>query len=1803
MTIVNITTPNLGLPLPNPANRMIDDISRIISAFTILDTDIITYAPLISPHFSGLPTVPTLALGDNSASIASTAFVAAAAAAHLISPIFSGTPTVPTLPLGDVSKGIANTLFVTAAIAAIPSANLTSYATKNFVTSAIAAIPLSDLTNYATKNFVASAIAAIPIQTPVNLTGYAPLASPSFTGTVNGITSDMVGLGNVDNISDINKPVSTKQAIADAKILTSAEAYADSILTSLWNDRGTFDASVNTYPTTNGSGTSGAILKGDMWTISVSAILGPLIGDLVGGTVRALVSDPQQVDANWAVVNSGMGYVAADIANPLSQFASTTSLQLESIIPDATGNEFLVFSNNPTLTNPILNSPTLSKAVLGTPVSGDLSNCSGTALNLTVGSVKTIPNLTGDVTSVGNVTTLNKSLILGMKLTNFVSTSGTIDSTDSILSALEKVQGNTSGFAPLMSPSFEGNPLTVTPDGTIVDQIVNVDYINQNVVGFAPIDSPIFTGIPSTTTPDGSNPNQIANVAYITQQLLTIPSGSGSGGSTGGTGVDDDTALTRLASSLKTVAFSGSYADLLFKPFIPTKTSDFKTTNDFKFQTLQNLTDAIKAERATASQFETSLQSQITALSSQSLSAVAFTGDYGSLINVPQFVGLFTNDAGYQTAPQTTDLINAALGAIGVTALTTKMDNEIAARIAGDSTITANLNSEISRAKGVEGDMSAKILAVSTGIQTTFTGFQTQITQDISSLNSSNASSFAGFQSTINSFQTQLNNNNTALGTESTRALKVETDIAASVLAEQKRASGVEGTIAASVTTEQSRAMAAESSLLIGLNALGGSIGNPLDPLAFSGDWADIHHKPSATNRDVYSAIAFSGNYADLLGKPLLINDSLVSSLNTISVVPTVVITGQYEDLIGIPPNLTNLDTVDAAILIESTRAKFAESTLDLKIKTTLQAVGISLVGASGLYSDLSGLPSISNLIGFNKVAFTGQYSDLTGAFSGKYSDLTGAPIYITDPIATTLNALGVGGILNSAIAIALNKNPTLLDPTIITTLNSNLGSTIGGVSAVGLHGKYSDLTNQPSITNLSGFNKIAFTGNYSDINPDTMPTPLNPTIVSNLNANPTLLNSSIITTLNNNLLNGGVSPVGLSGQYSDLKGNPTAINPGTNFKKVAFTGSYSDLDQSTVPIAIHSDVITALNDNGAVFLNSSIVKLLNLNYVNGVNTIATVGLTGNYSDLTGIPDLSKIDNNIANFISSTQVATDIAVETTRAEAAEKILSDTILSLGGSPKAVSLAPVATLGTYASLSNKPSSTLPSGFNPVAFSGKYSDLTGMSTVDLSLFDNSKSNFITLDPVNVVSSGLQLEIDRATSEETSIYALIASTVADQGLSLIAYNATCTYLNIPDAPTKLSYFIQDMDYQNSTDVDKAILAETNLRKAAITTLSDDCIPNTKFGTPSGVATLDSHGTILISQLPSSVIGDVQYQGIWDANLNNPFLSSGLGNKGQYYKVSVAGHTNVDGITQWNVNDNIIFDGSTWDKIGGSAQSVTSVNARIGDVILTPADVGLGNIDNTSDKYKLETTLTAIAFTFAPLLSPIFLGTPAAPTPTALDNSTTIATTAFVQTVATNIATSSANAAIAGLAKIASPNFTGTPTAPTPTALDNSTNIATTAFVKSANAAIIAATNIAITDDTNSNVTNYLHFGSATTGSLTTVLTSSTELTYNPSTGTLSAINFSSLSDKTLKSNVQDITNSSETLKQIKPVEFTWNKSGKKSYGVIAQELEQILPELVSTNDEGIKSVEYSALIGFLIASNKELLERIEILETKVKG
>ena len=139
---------------------------------------------------------------------------------------------------------------------------------------------------------------------------------------------------------------------------------------------------------------------------------------------------------------------------------------------------------------------------------------------------------------------------------------------------------------------------------------------------------------------------------------------------------------------------------------------------------------------------------------------------------------------------------------------------------------------------------------------------------------------------------------------------------------------------------------------------------------------------------------------------------------------------------------------------------------------------------------------------------------------------------------------------------------------------------------------------------------------------------------------------------------------------------------------------------------------------------------------------------------------------------------------------------------------------------------------------------------------------------------------------------------------------------------------------------------------------------------------------------------------------------------------------------------------------------------------------------------------------------------------------------------------------------------------------------------------------NVAINNDTISNITVYPMMSSETTGNLNTATISTTKIYFNPSTGILSVTDLNSLSDLAFKTNVEPVSRSLEILQELNPVKFTWVDNKKTSYGVIAQELETILPELVHTTN-GIKSVSYQPLIAFLISAVQQLQRQINELRS----
>ncbi len=118
----------------------------------------------------------------------------------------------------------------------------------------------------------------------------------------------------------------TLAANSDTKVATqkAVKTYADGIVVGLLDDRGSYDASVNTWPAAGGSGTAGAILKGDLWYISVQGTLGGVLA-VVGSSIRALADTPGQTASNWDILNVGLGYTPENSANKVTSVSGAST--------------------------------------------------------------------------------------------------------------------------------------------------------------------------------------------------------------------------------------------------------------------------------------------------------------------------------------------------------------------------------------------------------------------------------------------------------------------------------------------------------------------------------------------------------------------------------------------------------------------------------------------------------------------------------------------------------------------------------------------------------------------------------------------------------------------------------------------------------------------------------------------------------------------------------------------------------------------------------------------------------------------------------------------------------------------------------------------------------------------------------------------------------------------------------------------------------------------------------------------------------------------------------------------------------------------------------------------------------------------------------------------------------------------------------------------------------------------------------------------------------------------------------------
>lgn len=156
---------------------------------------------------------------------------------------------------------------------------------------------------------------------------------------------------------------------------------------------------------------------------------------------------------------------------------------------------------------------------------------------------------------------------------------------------------------------------------------------------------------------------------------------------------------------------------------------------------------------------------------------------------------------------------------------------------------------------------------------------------------------------------------------------------------------------------------------------------------------------------------------------------------------------------------------------------------------------------------------------------------------------------------------------------------------------------------------------------------------------------------------------------------------------------------------------------------------------------------------------------------------------------------------------------------------------------------------------------------------------------------------------------------------------------------------------------------------------------------------------------------------------------------------------------------------------------------------------------------------------------------------------------------------------------------------------------------------------NLPVSNQTADTDTYYPLMNTATSGDITDLSVSSSKLSFQPSSGTLTVNDLSTTnitatgnleagtitetSSRVLKTNIKPITGAINQISSLEGVSYIRITSGKKEAGLIAEEVEKILPELVESSGK-YKSISYSRLTAYLIEAVKDLKKQIDSINNK---
>ena len=258
---------------------------------------------------------------------------------------------------------------------------------------------------------------------------------------------------------------------------------------------------------------------------------------------------------------------------------------------------------------------------------------------------------------------------------------------------------------------------------------------------------------------------------------------------------------------------------------------------------------------------------------------------------------------------------------------------------------------------------------------------------------------------------------------------------------------------------------------------------------------------------------------------------------------------------------------------------------------------------------------------------------------------------------------------------------------------------------------------------------------------------------------------------------------------------------------------------------------------------------------------------------------------------------------------------------------------ATKNSASNASNLASGTVPASVMP-AHTGDVTSSAGNVALTLATVNSNVGAFGSSTAVPIVTVNAKGLVTGVTTASISGAITIAGDASGTGTT-----GTTTTVTLATVNSNITAVGSSSSVPVITANAKGLV--TSISSATITPAAIGAVATSVLGANSGVATLDASGKLTTAQIPSSLVGSIVYQGVWNASTNSPAIpAAASGNKGYYYKVSVAGTTAVDGFSNWTVGDLIISDGTAWENVQGGTSDVSSVAGRVGAVVLSSADI-----------------------------------------------------------------------------------------------------------------------------------------------------------------------------------------------------------------------------------------------------------------------